>query len=153
MAHAPTAITSRGAGVASQVWYSARRMFVFTAPVITSPSAWRGEATNWTPKRARSNTTFPRATSSASQPLQLPATTDRRRKDRPNSCRIRRSSATASSTSPSGLCSPARVLAAMRWSLVNARAPFGHAAASSGANSDAPTSTVGGPSAARLRTA
>jgi hypothetical protein len=41
IAHAPTAITSRGAGVASHVSKSARRMLVLTAPVTTSPSACR----------------------------------------------------------------------------------------------------------------
>jgi hypothetical protein len=44
MAQAPTAITRRGGGTASHVF--ARRCAISgTGPVISSPSAWRGEAT------------------------------------------------------------------------------------------------------------
>ncbi len=45
-----------------RIWAESRvgagSSFAFTVPVITSPSAWRGEATNCTPNRARSNTTL-----------------------------------------------------------------------------------------------
>src|SRR3972149_4998252 len=41
----PTAITSLGAGVASQVRRSASAMFRVTGPVTSRQSAWRGEAT------------------------------------------------------------------------------------------------------------
>jgi len=114
MAQAPTAMTMRGAGVASQVASSAVRMLRLTAPVTTMPSAWRGEATNWMPKRERSKTTLPRACSSASQPPQLPATTERSRSALPKSRRIRSSSARASSISPAGETSPSRVELARR---------------------------------------
>ena len=40
-------------------------MFSGMGPVTSSPSAWRGEATNWIPKRARSNTTVPSTLTSA----------------------------------------------------------------------------------------
>ena len=50
------------------------------------PSAWRGEATNWMPKRPMSKTTLPVTLSSASQPLQPPAETWRSLSERPKSC-------------------------------------------------------------------
>ncbi len=114
MAQAPTAMTSRGAGVASQVACSAARMFSETGPVTTMPSAWRGEATNWIPKRPRSNWTFPLAFSSASHPLQPAAETCRSRSERPKSRCMRRSSARASSGSAPVTRSSSRVRMASR---------------------------------------
>ena len=93
-------------------------MLSVTVPVTTIPSACRGEATNSTPKRLKSNTTFPRATSSASQPLQPPAETCRSLRDRPKSRRIFESSAWARGYSPSVRTNDSRVLAARRWSVV-----------------------------------
>jgi hypothetical protein len=49
-----------------------------------TPQYYMGDrSSNWIPKRPRSNTTFPVAASSASQPLQPPADTFRSLKDRP----------------------------------------------------------------------
>src|SRR5215468_8970394 len=62
-------------------------MFSLTGPVIRRPSAWRGDATNWMPKRPRSNTTVPSTLTSASQPLHPPALTRRSLSERPNSLR------------------------------------------------------------------
>ena len=89
-------MSSFGAGVASQVSTSAERMFSVTGPVTTTPSAWRGDATNWMPKRERSNCMFPAALSSASQPLHPPADTCRSLSERPKSRFIFASSAAAS---------------------------------------------------------
>ncbi len=75
MAQAPTAITIFGGGTASQVFCSASRMFSVTGPVISRPSAWRGEATNWMPKRPMSQPIVPSTLTSASQALQPPALT------------------------------------------------------------------------------
>ena len=50
-------------------------MFSVTGPVISRPSAWRGEATNWMPKRPRSQPTVLSTLTSASQALQPPALT------------------------------------------------------------------------------
>jgi len=76
-------------------------MFSVTGPVTTRPSAWRGEATNWTPKRERSNWMLPAALSSASQPLQPPAETWRSLSDRPKSrCILASSAATSCGSSP-----------------------------------------------------
>jgi len=88
IAQAPTAITIFGAGTASYVDWSARRMFSEWAPVTSSPSAWRGEATNWTPKRARSQPTEFSTLVSSSQPLQPPAETWRSLRDRPKIRRV-----------------------------------------------------------------
>src|ERR1051326_2544171 len=63
-----------------------------------------------------SNTTLPSATSSDSHPLQLPAATDRSRRERPKRLRIFRSSARASSTSPVGVTRPLREPPAIRYS-------------------------------------
>src|SRR5229473_3264368 len=90
MAQAPTAITILGGGIASQVFFSARRMFSVTGPVMSSPSACRGEATNWMPKRAKSKTGVPSTFTSDSQPLQPPALTTRSFSDRPKRRRVRR---------------------------------------------------------------
>ncbi len=56
-ARAPRRRSSRGRGACSRL----------TAPVISRPSACRGDATNWMPKRPRSNTTVPSTFTSASQ--------------------------------------------------------------------------------------
>ena len=50
-------------------------MFSLTGPVTTSPSACRGEATNWMPKRPMSKTMVPKTFKSASQALQPAALT------------------------------------------------------------------------------
>jgi len=50
-------------------------MFSVTGPVTQSPSLCRGEATNWTPNRPRSQPTVPSTLVSASHPLQPPALT------------------------------------------------------------------------------
>ncbi len=49
MAQAPTAMTKRGAGMASHASASASRMLAVSGPLSTSASAWRGEATNSMP--------------------------------------------------------------------------------------------------------
>ena len=67
---------------------SASCMFSVTGPVISRPSAWRGEATNWMPKRPRSKTTVPSTLTSASQALQPPALTWRSLSERPKSRRV-----------------------------------------------------------------
>ena len=78
-------MTNFGDGTASYVFFSASRMFSVTGPVIRSPSAWRGDATNWMPKRPRSNTTVESTLVSASQALQPPALTCRSLSERPKS--------------------------------------------------------------------
>src|SRR5204863_428562 len=50
-------------------------MFSVTGPVMRRPSAWRGDATNWIPKRPRSNTTVLSTFTSASHPLHPPGLT------------------------------------------------------------------------------
>lgn len=89
-------------------------MFSVTGPVTTTPSAWRGEATNWIPKRDRSNCTLPAALSSASQPLQPPAETWRSLSERPKRRRIRSSSAAASLGSAPREIRSSRLLPARR---------------------------------------
>ena len=59
-------------------------MFCVTGPVMSNPSAWRGEATNWMPNRPKSNTTVLSTFTSASQPLQPPALTWRSFSEWPN---------------------------------------------------------------------
>ena len=61
-----------------------------------------------------SKTTFESAANSDSQPLQLPATTERSRSDLPRIPRIFSSRARASSTSPVAVTNPSRVLVAIR---------------------------------------
>src|SRR3989338_6111999 len=73
----PTAITSLGAGVASQVRRSASAMFRVTGPVTSRQSAWRGEATKCRPNRSRSQCGPVRPVISSSQPLQEPSATCR----------------------------------------------------------------------------
>ena len=107
-------MSSLGAGVASQVASSASRMFSVTGPVTTRPSAWRGEATNWIPKRERSNWTLPAALSSASQPLHPPAETWRSLSERPKSRCIRSSSAAASWGASPRISSSSRLRMASR---------------------------------------
>src|SRR5574337_981519 len=80
--------------MAAYVFSTASRMFAVTGPVISRPSAWRGDATYWIPNRPRSNTTVPSTLTSASQPLQPPALTTRSLSERPNNRR---------SSSPSGV--------------------------------------------------
>jgi hypothetical protein len=46
IAQAPTAMTIFGSGTASQVFFKASSMFLEMQPVMSRPSAWRGEATN-----------------------------------------------------------------------------------------------------------
>ena len=110
-------MTTFGGGTASYVFWRASFMFSVTQPVMRSPSAWRGEATIWIPKRPRSHPTVPRTFTSASQALQPPALTCRSFSDRPKSRRslLSRASASASS-SPSATTSASRVLVESRWS-------------------------------------
>jgi hypothetical protein len=68
-------MTILGSGTASYVFRSASRMFSLSAPVISRPSAWRGDATNWMPKRLRSQPTVFSTFTSSSQALQPPALT------------------------------------------------------------------------------
>ena len=49
MASVPASTTMRGSGTASSQMASARDMFLVMGPVTTTPSAWRGEATNSMP--------------------------------------------------------------------------------------------------------
>src|SRR5262250_3189533 len=84
IAQTPTAITNFGAGTAAYVSSNADRIFSVTGPVITTPSACRGEATNWMPNRPRSKTTVLSTFRSDSQALQPPADTCRNLSDRPN---------------------------------------------------------------------
>jgi hypothetical protein len=56
--------------VAAYVFSNARRILVVTGLVINNPSASRGDATNWMPKRPKSQKGVPRALLSASQALQ-----------------------------------------------------------------------------------
>src|SRR3990172_7911455 len=128
MAHAPTAMTILGSGTASQVLRRARRMFSEIAPVISRPSACRGDATNWIPKRLRSQATVFSTFTSSSHALQPPALTWRSLRERPKRLRSRPCSAPASSSSRSdrGIRS-ARVRTASRWSRLYWSAPSGHA--------------------------
>src|SRR5205814_5621560 len=88
--------------------------------------------------------TYPHATSSPSQPLQLPAATERNRSGRPKRRRRGASSARASSTSPVVEQRPCRVELAIRKSGVKLTAPLGHIVASLGLKRQAPTSTIAG---------
>ena len=63
-------------------------MFSLTGPVMTKPSACRGEATNWMPNRPRSKTTVPSTFRSASHAPDPPALTWRSLSDRPKSRRV-----------------------------------------------------------------
>jgi len=100
MAQEPTATTSFGAGVASQVFSRARRIFSLTGPVTSRASAWRGEATIWMPKRPRSYTVVLSTLISTSQPLQPPALTWRTLSERPKIRRISSANTLASLISP-----------------------------------------------------
>ena len=74
MAQAPEAITSFGAGSGGVGCRAGRRACSrVTGPVTSRPSAWRGEATNWMPKRPRSKTRVSSTLMSASQALHPPA--------------------------------------------------------------------------------
>src|SRR6185312_14225417 len=66
-------------------------MLRVTGPVTSSRSAWRGDATKYTPKRSLSYTGPMRPLISSSQPLHEPASTSRIARARPNSCRARAS--------------------------------------------------------------
>lgn len=121
-------------------------MFAFTAPVMTSPSAWRGEATNCTPNLDISKTTFPSALSSDSQPPQLPATTERSLNDRPSSERIPFSNARTGSGSPVTVSSPLRVLLDIEISCVYLTRRSPSSTASSGEKRHDPRSMTGSPS-------
>src|SRR5579885_1739826 len=72
-------------------------MFQVTGPVTSSTSAWRGEATNFRPKRSTSYTGLLSAWISSSQPLHEPASTSRIDRLRPRRRRAARSTARASS--------------------------------------------------------
>ena len=98
IAQAPTAMTIFGSGTASQVFFKASSMFFVTGPVMSRPSAWRGDATNWMPKRPRSQPMVPSTLVSASQAPQPPALTWRRRSERPKSLRSFSSRAAARRT-------------------------------------------------------
>src|SRR5712692_1724412 len=148
MAQAPTAITILGGGIASYVFFSASRMFSVTGPVMSSPSACRGEATYWMPKRARSKTGVPSTLTSASQPLHPPALTTRSLRDRPKSRRSSPSSAAARGYSWEPRSTrPSRVRAASRCSVVKAMAPSGQACTHSSQKRQRPRSRRRLPSA------
>src|SRR4030095_16726903 len=115
-------------------------MFRLTAPVIKSPSAWRGDATNWIPKRPRSKTTVLSTFTSASQPLPPPALTCRSLSERPNRRRARASSASASRSVRLSVIRSSRRRVASRQSEPNAIAPSGHASTHSVQNKHRPRS-------------
>src|SRR6266446_2523948 len=141
MAQAPTAITIFGGGTASHVFFKASRMFSVTGPVISRPSACRGEATYWIPKRPRSKTGVPSTLTSALQALQSPALTTRSLSDLPKRRRSFCSSAAARGYSSGPRSTRAsRVLAARRYSVVKAMAPSGQAWTQSGQNRQRPRS-------------
>ena len=75
IAQAPTAITILGSGVDRKVSSSAFAIFLVTGPVITTPSAWRGEATKSIPYLPMSKFALEQALSSISHELQPPAET------------------------------------------------------------------------------
>src|SRR5262249_2546536 len=124
-------------------------MFAVTGPVISRPSACRGDATNWRPKRPRSKTIVPRTLTSASQALQPPALTTRSFSERPNSRRSRSSSACDRATNGPRVSSSPRVRAANRYSCEWTMAPSGHACTHSGQKRQRPRSTRSPPSWAR----
>jgi hypothetical protein len=83
IAHAPTATTKRGSGMASQAICKASCMFLVNGPVATSASACLGDATHSIPNRWISKFTFAAALSSNSHPLHPPADTCRIFNERP----------------------------------------------------------------------
>src|SRR5664279_3745651 len=121
-------------------------MFSVTGPVMRSPSAWRGEATNWIPNRPRSQPIVPRTLTSALQALQSPALTTRSFSERPNSRRSFRSSASASGSACPVRTRSSRRRTASRKSCVNAIAPSGQAVTHSVQNRHRPRSSASGPS-------
>src|SRR5260370_22446848 len=117
-------------------------MVAVTGPVMSSPSACRGEATYWMPKRPRSKTGVESTFTSDSQPLHPPALTTRSFSDRPNSCRnfSSRAAARGYSWGPRST-RPSRIREARRYSVVKAMAPSGHACTHSGQKRQRPRSS------------
>ncbi len=116
-------------------------MLRVTGPVTRSPSACRGDATNWIPKRPRSKTTVLRTLTSASHPLHPPALTCRSFNERPRMrCRSAARRWASLRVSPLVNTKSLRSLVASRYSRVKWSAPSGHAIAHSGQKRHRPRS-------------
>src|SRR6266581_993053 len=124
-------------------------MLAVTGPVISNPSAWRGEATNWMPKRERSKTTVFRTFTSTSHPLHPPALTWRSFSERPNRRSACRSRARASRTVSPSITRSSLVRAAIRWSGENRPAPAGQAFSHSPQKRHRPRSSASRPPSRR----
>jgi hypothetical protein len=98
-----------------------------TGPVIRTPSACRGDATNWIPNLPRSQASVLGTFVSASQALPPAALTCRSLRERPKGSRAFSSRAAGGGAAGPSTMNPSRARAARRCSRVNAIAPAGHA--------------------------